>query len=94
MTDKPTRLCETTGYEIPVRERKPIEGGWCIEHHTSSPAQPKYWCGYNDGGDDWSIDHLKAVRFSRKQDAQTVSEYLEQLEDSWHKNRVAYHEWG
>lgn len=70
------------------------EGGWVIEHHISPAHTPSYWCGWNDGGKDWDTDNLKAIRFSSEQDARTTSEFLEQLEDSWHKNRVAYHEWG
>lgn len=71
-----------------------IEGGWVIEHHSSPPHTPSYWCAWNNGQKDWDTNNLKAVRFVREQDAQTVSEFLEQLEDCWHKNRVAYHEWG
>lgn len=71
-----------------------VEGGWVIEHHASPTHTPNYFAGWNDGGKDWDTDNLKAVRFAREQDARTVSEFLEQLEDSRHKNRVAYHEWG
>src|SRR6185312_3151035 len=45
------------------------EFGWVIERGDSSPSSPTYW----SGPDYWSQDHMDAVRFSRKQDAERVA---------------------
>jgi len=45
------------------------ESGWVIERGDSSPGSPTYW----SGPDAWSQDHMDAVRFARKQDAERVA---------------------
>jgi len=67
-----------------------IEGGWVIENQSSQVCEPVYWGGRGD----WTKDHLKAVRFSRKEDAESMAEYLAFMEDETYNHRVAYHEWG
>jgi hypothetical protein len=66
------------------------EGGWVIEEQASQVCEPLYWGGTHD----WTKDNLKAVRFSRKEDAEIMAEYLGFMEDQTYKHRVAYHEWG
>ena len=43
------------------------EFGWLIEHADSPVSAPVYWAGMT-----WTTDHVKAVRFCRKQDAEEV----------------------
>lgn len=57
---------------------------WCIERGDSSPSTPTYW----SGPDYWSQDHMDAVRFLRKQDAERVACRLGQ---GYH--RVCEHGW-
>src|SRR5947209_4018030 len=50
-----------------LRERESVEeSGWVIELAASEPCSPQYWAGSSL----WVPEHLKAIRFSRKQDAQ------------------------
>ena len=67
-----------------------VEGAWLLERGDSQVCEPLYWCGRHD----WDKDHYKAVRFSRKEDAESASEYIEQFDDATYKNRVCFHEWG
>ena len=46
------------------------EFAWVIERGDSQPSAPTYWSGHDDR---WSQDHMDAVRFSRKQDAERVA---------------------
>lgn len=48
------------------------EYGWVIE--LSNTDGIAYWDGR--GGNSWSIDHMDAVRFSRRQDAEKVNQNL------------------
>lgn len=61
------------------------EFGWVIERGDSQPSAPTYW----SGPDRWSQSHMDAVRFVRKQDAESVASRLGQ---GYH--RVAEHSWG
>ena len=66
------------------------EGGWVIEHQSSEVSAPVYWCGT----DEWTKDNLKAVRFCRKEDAESAQEFIGFMDDETYNHRVAYHEWG
>lgn len=69
----------------PLPKKPPPEFAWVIERGDSQPSAPTYW----SGPDQWSQDHLDAVRFSRKQDAERVACRLGQ---GYH--RIAEHGWG
>jgi hypothetical protein len=57
------------------------EYGWVIERGDSSPASPLYWAGPspNDFSGRWSQDHLDAIRFARKRDAENVMAHFDHL---------------
>lgn len=57
------------------------EYGWVIERGDSSPASPLYWAGplLNDFSGRWSQDHLDAIRFARKRDAENVMAHFDHL---------------
>ena len=71
------------------------ESGWVVEHAESDTARPLYWRGDNPEsrpeGDEnpfnhWSYDHMQAVRFARKVDAERVK-FLSEV-------RICEHGWG
>lgn len=68
-----------------LNDLKPIgdETGWVIERGDSRPSAPAYWAG-----DAWSQDHLDAIRFVRKLDAERVSARM-----TYPNNRVCEHIW-
>ena len=67
------------------------ETGWVIERGDSEPSAPLYWAGHYE----WERDHLKAVRFSRKEDAERVAERERTLDDGGPEYaRVCEHSWG
>src|SRR5579859_2376491 len=72
------RLCDA----IKIRDEQ--ETGWVIEQEDSDPSRPMYYAGF-----DWSYDNLKAMRFARKEDAQTMCRYMFPGEP----HRVADHMW-
>lgn len=57
------------------------ETGWVVESGASEPSRPLYLAGPGK----WSVDNLKAVRFSRKEDAQKFA---------LKSDRVCEHAWG
>lgn len=60
--------------DLPPQELLPIqadETGWVIEHASSESSKPLYWTG--EGWGRWSVDHAKACRFARREDAFKVS---------------------
>ena len=61
------------------------EFAWVIEHVDSPVHSPLYFNGINQ----WSKDHLEAVRFSREQDAMKIMSNLGQG-----NHRVCEHGWG
>ena len=61
------------------------ETGWVIERGDSGPSGPTYWAGLDDK---WSQDHLDAIRFARKLDAERVSARIH-----WPNNRICEHMW-
>jgi hypothetical protein len=48
------------------------ETGWVIEHGASEQSYPTYWGGVHG----WTRDNLKAVRFSREEDARSQAEAM------------------
>ena len=71
---------EQTWWDEPL----PAETGWVIEREDSEPSRPMYYTGF-----DWSYDNLKAIRFARKIDAETMSRYMFPGEP----HRIADHMW-
>lgn len=77
------------------------ETGWVIELGESEPSHPSYWMGPAERPAEWpfgmwSDKHLKAVRFSRKEDAEAVVKIITLLagDDSRAQFRIAEHCWG
>src|SRR5207247_643095 len=60
------------------------ETGWCIEHGEA--RAPKY-LSVLDGHWNWNPDHLKALRFSRRADAEMVATMVNEVD------RIAEHSW-
>lgn len=69
------------------------EYGWVIERGDSEVSAPTYWSGptatFRNG---WSQNHLDAIRFARKVDAEKISTKLQVPGDPI--NRVCEHIWG
>lgn len=61
------------------------ESGWVIELGASPASRPEYWCG----GPLWSPDNLKAIRFSRKVDAEATAF----MNCNGINIRIAEHQW-
>jgi hypothetical protein len=61
------------------------EIGWVIERGDSEPSAPTYWAGLDDR---WSQDHMDAIRFARKRDAERISARMR-----YPNNRVCEHMW-
>lgn len=61
------------------------ESGWVIELAASEPCSPQYWAGSSL----WVPEHLKALRFARKQDAQQAADFM--LDGM--KIRICEHGW-
>lgn len=65
---------------------------WLIELKSPPPMQgPTYW-GLDDDeaeGVGWTRDHLRAQRFSRKEDAEMMIEYF-----GWTEATAVQHAWG
>lgn len=52
------------------------ESGWLIERADSSPAEPKYWAAGQreaERSSAWTSNHMEAIRFARKDDAEKVA---------------------
>lgn len=62
------------------------ETGWIIEGGWSSVSHPDYW----GGSSVWSSDHMKALRFARRQDAQQAADLML----SGINVRICEHAWG
>ena len=71
-----------------------METAWLIEIPMSTfGGPPVWWAGnYRTGSlnDSWSEDSLKAVRFSRKEDAQAVIDGTLRLKEAV----ATEHQWG
>lgn len=48
------------------------ESGWVIEGAWSEVSAPSYWCGSSA----WSDDHMRALRFARKEDAEQAAFFM------------------
>lgn len=48
------------------------EAAWVIEGAWSETSRPDYWVGSSA----WSTDHMKALRFARKRDAQQAADLM------------------
>ena len=64
------------------------ENGWVIEHRNSQTCAPMYWIG-----NDWSPDHLLAIRFARKVDAERTVSGFDEDAPAWPQHRVCEHKW-
>ena len=62
------------------------EFAWVIEHRLSPTSAPNYWAGNR-----WSTDHMRAVRFARKVDAEAVRNGFDDEYALGH--RLAEHGW-
>ncbi len=63
------------------------ESGWLIEHGASEVSRPRYWGGVHG----WTYDNLKAVRFARDIDAQSIAESMDDgVPDNY---RIKEHGW-
>lgn len=60
------------------------ESGWVIELDSSPASEPSYWTGK-----DWSENHMMAIRFARRIDAQRVHYHLLPAIDV----RICEHAW-
>ena len=68
---------------LPVPEEAGVElddeSGWLIERADSSAAEPWYWAaGQRDAerSSAWTQNHMEAIRFARKDDAEKVARRL------------------
>lgn len=67
------------------------ENGWLIEAAESEACEPLYWAGsFGDERDRWTKDHLVAVRFCRRVDAERVAAGV--LDG--YQVRICEHGWG
>lgn len=64
------------------------ETGWVIEHGASEQSHPTYWGGVHG----WTPDNLKAVRFSREEDARSQAEAMNG-DGATDNYRIADHMW-
>lgn len=67
------------------------EFAWVIEHRASAPSAPIYWAGNR-----WSPDHLEAIRFVRKVDAERTVKGWDDDDPLPHEgaHRICEHGWG
>lgn len=59
---------------------------WVIEHRLSPTHSPYYWAGNG-----WSVEHMKAIRFARKEDAERTRAGFD--DEFALEHRVAEHGW-
>lgn len=81
--------------EDATREPSPSgsETGWVIERGNSDPSEPKYWAAGHSDADRmiaWTSNHMAAIRFSRREDAEAVWKRL--FPDI--QVRICDHAWG
>jgi hypothetical protein len=87
-------IIDRSGRQSETQERMMTEEiGWVIEAGWTSTAKPKYWCGIEGSGDgllhEWRNDSYRAIRFSRKKDAEKIARQLIDPQ-AW---RAAEHAW-
>jgi hypothetical protein len=73
---------------------KPVENesGWLIERADSSPAEPRYWAAGQreaERSSAWTSNHMQAIRFARKEDAERVAARIMKDIDV----RICEHDW-
>lgn len=68
------------------KPRRQTEFAWVIERGDTPPSAPAYWTGSDQG---WSQNHVDAVRFARKEDAEKVAYHFRQP-----NCRICEHGWG
>lgn len=82
------------GIERPARVSIPetvnVEGGWLIEDAESPASAPRYFTGTIEGPV-FQPDHLAAMRFARKEDAEA---FALMSSGTLAGVRIAFHEWG
>jgi len=68
-----------------------VETGWLVEHAKSPVSKPLYVMLSSSRlqAVDWTEDHLRAIRFARKQDATAFAHQFVGLEDA----RICDHQW-
>jgi hypothetical protein len=73
----------------PKRESGKQESGWVVEKGESQPCSPEYFTGANHPAIEWSDpgDHLSAIRFARKEDAEKAAR-------RFINPRICEHLWG
>ena len=62
---------------------------WLIEAKPSVSTTPTYWGIDSDGEWEFVLDHNKAIRFSRKEDADAFIRYY-----GWTEVTAVEHGWG
>lgn len=85
----PVYKCPECAAAIPKSEP---ETGWVIEHKNSEPCAPLYWAGNG-----WSREHMKAIRFARKEDAERTARGWDDddpLPNEPTEHRYCEHAWG
>ena len=65
------------------------EFAWVIEAKPSMSTVPAYWGVDPDGKEEFMTDCYKAIRFSRKEDAEAFIKYC-----GWTEVSAVEHEWG
>ena len=66
-----------------------MESGWVIELGRSEVSAPEYWCGNG-----WSKDHMRAIRFARKIDAENTAKGWDDEPAPEIPYRFCEHGWG
>lgn len=81
---KAVALAAGIAWSLHTQKRDGEETGWVIEREDSEPSRPMYYAGTS-----WEYDNLRAIRFARKEDAQTMARYMFPGEP----HRIADHMW-
>lgn len=66
------------------------ESGWVIEDAASPAHTPLYWTGRAGGVTGWTGNHIEAIRFARKVDAESFVSWVGWIPASV---RIAEHAW-
>jgi hypothetical protein len=61
-----------------------LESGWCVER---GPASAPNYLHVDGGLLAWTPDHMKAMRFARRADAEQITEIVDDAD------RIAEHAW-
>lgn len=71
--------------ELRARAEAAENSGWVIEGQWSPTDSPDYWIGSSA----WTTDHMRALRFARREDAQQAADLML----SGVNVRICLHEW-